>query len=420
MALVILPAPASAVNAAAGSTETFRTWEQQDPERPPSEARPGAGRQVLGYYVPYDPASWTSLQAQAGSIDIVAVQWVTIDACGRLTSHDDQTLKRFAQSQGIRVLPSLLTLSRWLNHRILTDSETFDRAIAEIVEYVVAEGYHGFDLDLEAVGPEDRAAYMAFVTRLGTALHERGKVLTLAVPAKATDTTTGWAGAFDYAALGQHADLITIMAYEFHGAWGGPGPVSPYDGVERVAAFAASQIPPEKVLLGLAFYGFDWNTTSGGARYLGYPEAAALAERYGVPMAIDASNRSATFRYRAPAGELPPAVARPAALNHEITVRQAPPCPTAVPAPVPTATAGPAPPSDAIQDHEVWLEEHDSAVARLTLADRYRVGGLALWRLGHEEARVWSALDTWRRRSVSMTSRSPERAHHFRRGPSVP
>ena len=38
----------------------------------------------------------------------------------------------------------------------------------------------------------------------------------------------------------------------------------------KLAAFAVSQIAPEKVLLGLASSGFDWPTTSGGARDLGW------------------------------------------------------------------------------------------------------------------------------------------------------
>ena len=168
---------------------------------------------------------------------------------------------------------------------------------------MVGEGHDGLDLDLEGVQPDDRTAYTAFVARLGAALRERGKLLTLAVPAKTADTTTGWGGAFDYAALGAHADLVTVMAYEYHGSWSGPGPIAPYAWVEQVAAFAVSQIPPEKVLLGLAAYGFDWNTTSGGARYLGWPEAAALGERYGVPIALDPTTRSETLRYRAPSGE---------------------------------------------------------------------------------------------------------------------
>ena len=362
----------------------------------PFEARSATPRQVLGYYVPYDSTSWASLQAQAGSIDVVAVQWVTIDGCGRLTSDDDQTLKQFAQSRGIRVIPSLLTYSGWLNNRLLTDPETTDRAIAEIVDYVVAEQYDGFDLDLEGVPASDRAAYTVFVKRLAEALHTREKILALAVPPKSSDTTTDFGGAFDYAALGQHADLVTVMGYEWHGSWSGPGPIAPYDNVEKVVAFAAGQIPPEKVVLALAFYGFDWNTTSGGARYIGYPEAAALADRYGAPITLAPDSRSATFRYRAPAGEPPPTVTRPPALDHEITKRRPPSCSVADPAPAPTPTPRPAPPPDAIQDHQVWLEEHESAVARLTLADRHGVGGVALWRLGHEETRVWPALEGWR------------------------
>jgi spore germination protein len=368
----------------------------QEIERPPAEARPSARRQVLGYYVPYDPTSWASLQAQAQSIDVVAVQWVTIDACGRLTSDDDQTLKQFAQSRGIRVIPSLLTYSGWLNNRLLTDAETTTRVIDQIVDYVVGEGYDGFDLDLEGVRAADRAAYTDFVKRLAEALHARGKILALAVPPKSTDTTTGFGGAFDYAALGQHADLVTVMGYEWHGAWSGPGPIAPYDSVEKVVAFAASQMPPEKVVLALAFYGWDWNTTSGGSRYIGYPEAAALAERYTSPMTFEPEARSATFRYRAPAGEPPPTPIRPPALNHEILARRPIPCTITDPAPVPTPTPRPVPQPDAVQDHEVWLEEHESAVARLTLANRHGVGGVALWRLGHEEARVWPALHEWR------------------------
>lgn len=52
-----------------------------------------------------------------------------------------------------------------------------------------------------------------------------------------------------------------------------------------------------------------------------------------------------------------------------------------------------------MQEHEVWFEEYESAVERLTIADRYSVGGVALWRLGHEEARVWPVLDAWRQRT---------------------
>jgi spore germination protein len=354
-------------------------------------------RRVLGYYVPYDPASWATVEAHADKIDVVAAQWVTVDACGRLTSQDNQTLKQFARSRGVQVYPTLLTNSTSLNHRLLTDPETTTRLVDEIVGYVQAEGYDGFDLDLEAILPGDREPYTAFVGRVAAALHAQGKTLTMAVPAKSKEVWTGWAGAYDYAALGRHADLVVIMAYEFHGAWGDPGPIAPYDGVEATVAYAASQIPAEKVLLGLAFYGFDWNTTSGGARYLGYPEVAALSQRYGVPLGIDPASRSATLKYQARGDEQPPAVQRPPTPQHEITRREAPPCAVAEPTPQPTPTPRPGPDPSTMQAHEVWLEESASASARLPLAGKYQAGGVAAWRLGHEDPAMWTVIERWRR-----------------------
>src|SRR5439155_15539484 len=236
-----------------------------------------------------------------------AAQWVAIDACGNLASRDDQTLKRLAQQHNVKVLPSLLTLSGWLNHQLLADDETAAHAIEQIVGYTVTEGYDGFDLDLEGVNAADRQLLTRFVAWLGPALRDNGKLLTLAIPAKEREVTTGWAAAYDYAALGAEADLVTVMAYEYRGPFSGPGSVAPYDWVARVTAFSTSQISPEKVLLGLSFYGYDWNTTSGGTRSLGYAQALALADRYDVPFAFDQSQQSATFSYTAVAGEPRPA-----------------------------------------------------------------------------------------------------------------
>jgi spore germination protein len=354
-------------------------------------------RHVLGYYVPYDATSWKSLEAHSDAIDLLGAQWVTIDACGGLSSRDDQTLKQSARAHGQQVLPSLLTLSGWLNHRLLTEEDVSVQALGQIVNYTLAETYPGFDLDLEAVDPADRDALTIFVQQLSTALHEQGKVLTLAIPAKDRDVTVGWAGAYDYAALGASADLVTIMAYEYRGPFSGPGSVAPYDWVDRVLSFATAQIPPEKVLLGVAFYGYDWNTTSGGARSVGYPLAAALAERYAAAPSFDPVTQSATFGYTVPSGE--PAGFRPqaAAVINQVTVRQAPPCGVVPPSPQPVPTRAPTPVPDVPQSHEVWFEDGTSAAARFGLADRYAVGGVSAWRLGLEDPQVWQLLRDWRR-----------------------
>ena len=351
---------------------------------------------VLAYYVPYDPTSWASLQAHAAQIDLVAAQWATMDACGGLTTHDDQTLKQFAHDHGLKIEPSLFTASAWLDHRVLTDDAARATALQSIVEYTVDEGYDGFDLDFEGVAAADREALTSFVSDLAVDLHTSGKLLTLALPAKDHAVTSGWSGAFDYAALGAQADLVTIMAYEFRGPFSGPGSVAPYAWVAHVADFASQQVPAARVLLGLAFYGYDWNTTSGHALAMGYPRALALAEHEQVTPSFDTDQQSFTFAYTADASDQvppPPGAPRP---QHAITTRTSVPCDVAPPASPPAPRPSPAPQAGVPQTHAVWIEDAVSAAARIGLVDARGLRGIAAWRLGFEDPNVWPLLDQWR------------------------
>lgn len=347
---------------------------------------------LLGYYVPYDASSWHSFQEHAGQVDVVAPQWVSLDACGGLSSQDDLTLVQFARARGVKVLPTLFTISGWANHALLTTPNSVSKAQQQIVNYVVEEGYDGIDLDLEGVDANDRQAFTDFVAALGAQLHSKGKLLFLAVPAKTYDATTGWAGAYDYAALSKHLDRLTIMAYAYSTSESPPGSTAPYAWVEKVTAFAVSQVPASKVLLGVAGYGYDWNTTVGGrARALRYAQAEAIASAYGAAISLDPVARSATFAYTAQAAD--PLVDGPAVppVEHDIRRRTAAPC-SLVPAtptsgPVPTALPRPTPVP--VQQHVVWLENAASLVAKLEIAQRHGVGGISIWRLGQEDPAVW-------------------------------
>lgn len=389
--------PTSSPTATRPPPTPTRTPTQVAPSPTPVPTAKARGDRVfLGYYVPYDPSSWASLQAQADLVDFVAPQWVSVDACGNVGSQDDLTLVRFARSRGIGVLPSLFTISGWLNHILLTDEPTTARLVQQLVDYVVQEGYEGLDIDLEGVNAGDRQALTAFVARISKELRKQGKLVTMAVPAKTYDATTGWAGAYDYAALAPHVDYFVIMAYSYTTSASPPGSTAPYGWVDKVAAFACSRIPPSKVLLGVAFYGYDWNLTMGGrARALRYPEAEAIVAAYGANVVLDPTTRSATFAYTARLNDPPIQWPRVPPLNHEIKTRSRPPCPiypTPAPTPTPTVVPTPAP----VQEHVVWLENTASVAARLDIARRYGAGGVAAWRLGQEDPGVWSLLSAYR------------------------
>jgi spore germination protein YaaH len=379
-----------------------------DPSTPTSAVTPevtratpvptaASSRETFAYYVPYDPTSWWSLRAQIDQISFVAPQWVSIDACGNLGSRDDRTLVDFAHTNGVKVVPTLPTGSGWLNHQILTDPAAAQRAIDQSVDYVVSQGYDGLDVDFEGVLASDRPAFTSFATRLGQALHASGKIFTMALPAKTSDSKTGWAGATDYAALAPSLDRAIIMTYEYSGATTPPGSTAPQQWVDQVMAYVTSAIPPQKVLLGVAFYGRDWNLTQGGrSRAVTYPQAAAIAEGEGATISTDPATSSGTFRYASRVGQPLPVLPAVPSFTHDINVRQAPACPIQPPpTPVPYLTPTPTTPTG-LARHEVWVENAASVRARLDLATSFGIGGVAFWRLGQEDPTAWPVVSSWR------------------------
>ena len=343
---------------------------------------------VFAYYVPYDATSWASLAAHADQITYVVPQTVSIDACGGIATQDDRTLQAFARAHGIGVLPSVFTVAPGVNHRLLTDPSTAAADIQALTAYVVEEGYAGLDVDLESVPAGDRAALTSFVRHLAAKLHARGKLLTMAVPAKQSDVKTGLSGAFDYAALGPSVDLVTVMTYGYSWSGGPPGPIAPYSWVDRVIGYATSQFPSAKVLVGVPFYGYDWNVTTGSpARALRFPQAEYLAHQYGTSIGFDQASRAATFGYVARPGDSPPPALGAPAFHHDVQRHAPPPCRLPTPTPHP-ATPTPTPTIN-VGQHVVWLENDASFAAQLGLARDHQTGGVALWRLGQEDPRVW-------------------------------
>ena len=54
------------------------------------------------------------------------------------------------------------------------------------------------------------------------------------------------------------ADYVLIMTYEWGYTYGPPMATAPLNKVEEVLRYAVSQIPPEKLLMGIPNYAYDW------------------------------------------------------------------------------------------------------------------------------------------------------------------
>lgn len=143
--------------------------------------------------------------------------------------------------------------------------------IQQVVAMVQRAGYAGVNFDVEGLSDANGPAYTTFITDAAAALHAIGVKISVAVPA----LTSPWR-AYNYAALGQVCDQVVMMAYDYHYPGHAPGPIAPISWDQATIAYAKTQMPAQKIMLGLPQYGYIWNTQTDGA--LGYWESGMYNE----------------------------------------------------------------------------------------------------------------------------------------------
>lgn len=105
----------------------------------------------------------------------------------------------------------------------------------------------------------------------------------------------------DYRGLGQAADHVLLMTYEWGYKYGPNMAVAPLSMVRQVVDYAVTEIPPEKIMLGIPNYGYDWplpfvqGTTE--ALTVGNVVAVQIAVRNDARIQFDPVAASPFFRY---------------------------------------------------------------------------------------------------------------------------
>ncbi|MBQ9282410.1 MAG: glycoside hydrolase [Treponema sp.] len=133
------------------------------------------------------------------------------------------------------------------------------KIIKQLVEQT--RDYDGLQIDWELVMKEDDENFRFFLRDLKKKL--KGKMLTVAIPAR---TKTLERDAYDYSELSKIADRIIVMAYDEHWSTSAPGPIASIAWCKRIADYARSCIPEEKLVMGCHFYARAWNNEDVGRK----------------------------------------------------------------------------------------------------------------------------------------------------------
>ena len=113
------------------------------------------------------------------------------------------------------------------------------------MEIVQEKGYMGLNIDFEYVYPENKELFINFINKVYERLKNNNYLLFVSLAPKIRSDQPGILyEAHDYQAIGNLADRIVLMTYEW-GYAGGPR-VVPINLVQRVLDYAITEIPSEK------------------------------------------------------------------------------------------------------------------------------------------------------------------------------
>ncbi len=205
-----------------------------------------------------DLSDKSALPAQAASIvaEVTPLGYYISEGAG--IAGNVPPLPEASAASNLQALPNI---SNFIGDRLRPDisedvvgyADSRKAHVRAIVDLAVEQLYPGVNIDYQGMGSDYRADYTTFIRELAEALHAKNKILsvTLALPVQRSSEV--WdTGAFDWAGIGQAADMVRIPLPADRAMYAGaPAPVTVY------MQWAVGQIDQFKLQLTFSVLGRD-------------------------------------------------------------------------------------------------------------------------------------------------------------------
>lgn len=319
------------------------------------------------FYTVDNEACFSSFKANIKSIDIVGPQSYKMDEHGIIAGSVDSRIIDLSRRNGVKVMPLVLNtgFDQPGFHAFLRDTLARTRAVNTMLRLCRENKYCGIQFDYENIHVSDKDVFTDFYRQAASLLHANGFAISIAVVPRTSDNAGPtdyhkwifeyWRGAYDYKALGEIGDFVSLMTYDQHTFRTPPGPVAGIPWMEAVIQFVLQGVPASKISLGLPFYSYRWqpayqnNQPHVWGRSLDYREAKGIAERFAATWQWDDREKVYYTFYS----------------------------------------------NEGLNEY-MYLEDARSFTAKMALLKKYQFRGISVWRLGHEDPEVWKQLQQYR------------------------
>ncbi|WP_294276175.1 polysaccharide deacetylase family protein [uncultured Chryseobacterium sp.] len=297
------------------------------------------------FYVAWDPQSLMSLKRNIRHINLVFPEWFFLDPkSGGLKTNVDPEGYKIIKRAGVAAMPMLSNnadrefRSEGLS-KVLKDPQKRTQLINTITAQCLKFHFKGINVDFESIGLDSDEYLIAFMKELSGTFRKNGLMVTMDIMTDNDD--------YNIRKLDPYVDYFVLMAYDEYSADNDAGPVSSQKWIEAQTGKILQKTAPDKIILGLGAYGYDWSTNTDDNTSVTYMQAITKASASKAKINFDDN----TFN-----------------LNYSYT--------------------------DAKNNtHTVFFNDAASIFNTMRFSSEYPLAGTALWRLGSEDSRVWNFYD---------------------------
>jgi peptidoglycan-N-acetylglucosamine deacetylase len=293
------------------------------------------------FYDANDEQSYFSLKNNVSKINMLLPTWMSIDSLtDTVVEHADMRGVEIIRGSGVPVVAMLSNF--WgddfngkILHELLNNPAKRKTLINQVVRVLTREKFAGVNVDFEELQEGSDEVMVQFMKEMYAALHPLHLLVTQDVSPFNPD--------YNLKALSAYCDYVFLMAYDEHYSGGKPGPISSQNWIEAATADALKQVPAEKLVLGMAGYGYDWPKDHQAADVT-FAEALSIARESGGQVSFDTASYNLQFGYA----------------------------------------------DDDGLHHDVWFTDAATNFNTMRFAAGSNVAGVALWRMGSEDGRLWT------------------------------
>ncbi len=298
------------------------------------------------FYRAWEPQAYTSLAENISHLDMVVSEGFFIaPKRDTMVANIDTGLINLNRKYR---KPILISLSNYVNYnnvnggydtrdveRIIKNKKLRTQFINNLASQLTRYKFKGINLDFDDIKDINSKNYIAFENDLYSILHPLGFLVTQNV---IPDDDK-----YNLERLQHVNDFLFVMAIDQHNDGSNAGDLSNQHWVEEILDDVCTRIPSDKVILTIAGGAYDWPENSVG-KPIGYPQAISTAQENDSKITFDPSSANLHYTYF----------------------------------------------DDDSLEHTVYFTDAATNFNVIRMADDWATGGVALWRLGAEDPRLWT------------------------------